>query len=186
MKAFHIGVIALIILVVGVVGYAGYSGLIPFFQPPQTTATFNLFIRDPPPYSADVQSINITFTRIEMHRIAFANGTGESWINLTLDSPVTINLLTVINTTKQLGSFFIPAGNYTELRFIVGEAKAEIGGAVTTLRIPSGDESGLKVIFPEKLNLKAGQTASTIVDINADDNNIHNGILRPTLKATFT
>ncbi len=173
-KAYAAAAGVVVVVLVGVILFAGFL--------PAGQAAIALTIRDPPPqmYSADVQSINITFTEIQVHMV---NSTGDSWITLTSNQSTTIDLLHIVNSTESLGSFNIPAGNYTEIRFMVSSATATINGTVVQLTIPSGAQTGLKAHFPNSLTLKAGSSVDIMLDISADDSGIHHGMMVPSLTA---
>jgi hypothetical protein len=146
------------------------------------TATLNLYMTDPPRYDSDVKSINITFTRIELNQVV---GDNESWITLS-GNATTIDLLSIINSSTRLGSFLVPVGNYTQIRFSVSTATALIGNDTVTLTIPSGNETGLKVHFGQPLVLGSGASVNMTIDIRADNDGIHNGKLIPSMQATVT
>ncbi len=141
----------------------------------------NLYMTDPPQYSEDVAAINITFTSVELRAV----GVNESWITL-MGNSTTINLLDIVNSSQKLGSFSVPAGNYTEIRFMVSTAVAVIGNETVVLDIPSGNQTGLKVHFASPLSLAAGASVNMTIDIRADNQGIHNGMLIPSMHATIT
>src|SRR5712691_675025 len=72
------------------------------------------------------------------------------------ETPAQYNLLALQNgVTTLLGSALIPAGDYQQLRLVVDSARVTLAPGLTfsdgstekTLKVPSGDESGLKVDF---------------------------------------
>lgn len=178
MKTRNLAIAAvLIVIILG-------AGIYYYFTLP---ATVRLLMKDPPveAYDPSVSHIWITFSSMQMHQIRSG---GDSWINLTATNAVTIDLLAILNTTKNLGPFGIPAGNYTEMRFSVSSAKAEITGVNATLTISSGAQTGLKVPIIGKLNLAANQSATITIDISVDSSLVKtlNGMLVPSIKATVT
>lgn len=138
-----------------------------------------LYVQDPPQYSSDVSSIKLSFSEIDIH------STNGSWITVT-GSSTTIDLLQIVNLPKDLGTFRIPAGTYDQVRFMTYQAQATISGQTVLLQIPSGGQTGLKVVFPNGLSLSAGSGANVYVDITADNNDLHSGMLVPTLTASVS
>ncbi len=59
------------------------------------------------------------------------------------------------------------AGNYSEVRFIVSNASAEIDGATVILTIPGGNQTGLKAHFKEPFELKSKELITITIDISA-------------------
>jgi hypothetical protein len=118
--------IALVLVAVGAV-----AGVL--FEAPSNT---QISIRDPPPqpYDPTIQAIYVTFTSIEVH-VANA-GANSGWT--TINSGAAVNLFTVLNVSKVLGSAQVPAGKYTELRFNVSKVIITISGINVTFTIPSG------------------------------------------------
>ncbi len=145
-------------------------------------ATVNLVMKDPPIQAYDplVTHINITFSSMQMHQI---RSNGDSWINLTSNTNVTIDLIAIISTPQNLGSFHIPAGNYTEMRFGVIKASATIGGLKVDLTLTNSPNS-LKIPIIGKLNLSANQGATITVDLRADATLLLQAKLNVTMTAT--
>lgn len=142
----------------------------------------SIFMTDPPRYSGNVTSINITFTEIAIHRV---DGSEEgTWLRLS-SKATTIDLLKIIDVEEDLGSYAVPAGQYNQLRFMVSTATATIDGQPVELEIPSGAQTGLKVHF-KPFELAAGGAVTITVDITADDAKIHNGKLVPSMSATVS
>lgn len=165
--------------IIGIVVAAAILGVAAYMVGTTSAApVINLYMMDPPHYSGNVTAINITFTSIAIHSVV----ENESWITLT-GNTTTINLLDIINSSEKLGSFSVPAGNYTQLRFMVSNATAVIDGQTYVLEIPSGSQTGLKVHFDSILALKAGQSVNMTIDIQVDDSDMHNGKLTPSMHA---
>jgi hypothetical protein len=176
--------IASIIVVVVVILGAGYLFTI-YYAPgnPSNSGTIRLLMTDPPHYSNNITSINITFTEIALNQV---NSTGnDAWIVLT-NSTTTIDLLQIVNVTQSLGSFSVPVGNYSQIRFMVSNATALINNQTVILTIPSGAETGLKVHFQTPLQITANGIVTITIDITADNDGIHNGKLIPSMSATIS
>jgi hypothetical protein len=92
-----------------------------------------------------------------------------------LSSPVTFDLLSLVNVTRMLGDVSISPGHYTMVRFVVSNAVAMINGQNVTLKVPSGE-----VKVPIQFNIVHGQITSIVLTISPDDTQIvQNHILRP-------
>jgi hypothetical protein len=67
------------------------------------------------------------------------------WI-VVADKPATYDLLELQQgLTAGLGGAAIPAGHYTQLRLIVSSAAVMVDGEMHELKIPSGEQTGLKL-----------------------------------------
>jgi len=152
-----------------------------FIGTTNASGTVTLLMTDPPRYE-NISSINITFTRIELNRVGISDN--EGWRALTGNS-MTIDLLSIVNVTANLGSYKVPVGNYSQIRFMVSTATAAVNGQIVNLIIPSGAETGLKVHFQQPFELRADSPITIMIDISADNNGIHNGKLIPSMKATI-
>jgi hypothetical protein len=92
-----------------------------------------------------------------------------------LNSPVTFDLLSLVNVTRMLGDFQVNPGHYNMIRFVVSSAIATIHGVNTTLKLPSGE-----VKVPIQFDVVHGMATSIVLNIAADDTLIvHSHILRP-------
>jgi len=187
------GVAAAIITALLIVGVAVYVGNNPIskatgslYQKVQnigagylSSAQLTIYMQDPPDYTSDVSSIQISFSEIDLL------STNGSWIKVS-GSQATIDLLQIISLPKDLGTFRIPAGTYISVRFMVDQAQATISGKTVLLQIPSGSQTGLKVTISNGLTVSAGGGATLNVHIQADNNGIHNGLLIPAMSASVS
>lgn len=185
-------VAAVIVVLLAVVGAAIYVGNNPvsktagsLYQKGQNigasylnSAQTTLYIQDPPDYTG-VTSIKLTFSEVDL---LSTNGT---WTKLT-SSSTSIDLVQVINLPKDMGTFKVPAGTYTQIRFMTSQAVAVVNGQDILLQIPSGSQTGMKVVIPNGLTLSPGGGANLYVDITLDNNGIHNGYLVPTMTASVS
>lgn len=121
-------VISLVLVLVVVGGVVGFL----FYAP----SNVQISIRDPPqqPYDSSITAIDVTFTGIEIHSANAGDASG--WHTITTGA--TVNLFTVLNVSKVLGSTSLPAGKYTELRFNVSQVVVTKSGIKVTYTIPSG------------------------------------------------
>ena len=170
-------IIAIIVVIIVVIAGAAFVATL------SGNGTVTLLVKDPPSYSSDVSSINVTFSKIELNQVVA--GGNESWVTLTGTSTI-VDLLKIINATETLGSFNVPVGNYSQIRFMVSSVTARINGQIVILSIPSGNETGLKVHFEEPFQLKSGETVTITIDIRANDFGIHNGLFIPSISASIS
>ncbi|HTK31555.1 MAG TPA: DUF4382 domain-containing protein [Candidatus Saccharimonadaceae bacterium] len=89
------------------------------------------------------------------------------WEVLSHDTQ-TIDLLALRNgTTTQIGVGMVPAGHYTQVRLRLGAgSNVVVDGVAHPLTIPSGMQSGLKLIGP--FSVSAGGTTQLTLDFIAD------------------
>ena len=89
------------------------------------------------------------------------------WITV-LDSPMVINLSDLRNgITQELANDSIPAGTYSMIRLFISEANIMLKNGIDfDVKVPSGSESGFKVIIPSGLVVSGGSTAELLVDFN--------------------
>lgn len=121
------------------------------------------------------KEVNVTVERVRVHRSDTASDKEGGWEEVVLAQPLRVNLLDLTNgTVKDLGDTTLPAGKYTQLRFVLAPntgAKPYANSVVLDsgeeieLKTPSGQQSGVKA----KLNLdvEPGQWASLVVDFDA-------------------
>ncbi len=168
--------VALVIIV------AGAAGGFLLYGP----SNVSLRIKDPPPqaYDSSITSIMVSFTKIEVHAANAGNDSG--WHTVVTNG--SINLLTVLNVSKVLGTASIPAGRYTEIRFFASTADITIAGVVVTYTIASGGTTGLKVpITGGGFQVVGGQSAAVELDFAFRNSEIMangNLMLTPVVTAT--
>lgn len=170
-RIIAIGVIAVIVIAVGV--YAYYA----------TLTTVSLVLKDPPAQASTYSATHIwvSFSSIEVHQVRSAGS--DTWIAVKSNTNVTIDLVAIISTPETLGTFSIPAGNYTEIRFNVTSASAEIGGVWVSLNFSGSNV--LDAHFPGQLTLTTGHSATITSDFSADNTSLLAGRLSASLSASF-
>lgn len=130
-----------------------------------SSSTLNLGITDGPVDSAS--SVVVSFTGVVLQ----PSGGGQA-ITINFSTPKTIDLVQEQNGNEAslLSGESIPAGNYDWIRLMVNEAAdgtvansyIEISGAQYPLMIPSGAETGLKLV--QGFTMTANQVANFTVD----------------------
>ncbi len=141
---------------------------------PVETGRMSLYLTDAPFDTAGVTGVYITFLEIQYHT------RGNTWeIFDEFDEAVMVNLLNLVRgETKYLGTFEMPPGNYTQIRFML-EA-LELGqapptnpgcyiefedGSTKPLFIPSGSQSGFKAIGPFSVPLNGEVNVTADFDV---------------------
>lgn len=130
-----------------------------------SSATMNLGITDGPVASAS--AVVVSFTGVELQPSG-----GGSPVTFNFSSPQTINLLTEQdgNEASLLSGASVPAGNYDWIRLLlnvsasgtVANSYIEINGAQYPLVIPSGAQTGLKLV--QGFTMTANQVANFTID----------------------
>jgi len=130
-----------------------------------STATMSLGLVDGPVDSAS--SVVVSFTGVELQ----PSGGGQA-VTLNFSTPKTIDLLQEQNGNEAslLDKVSVPAGNYDWIRLMlnvaadgtVANSYIEINGAQYPLIVPSGAETGLKLV--QGFTMTANQVADFTVD----------------------
>ncbi len=130
-----------------------------------SSATMNLGITDGPVASAS--AVVVSFTGVELQ----PSGGGKA-VTFNFSSPKTIDLLQEQNGNEAslLSGVSVPAGNYDWIRLLlnvssngtVANSYIEINGAQYPLVIPSGAQTGLKLV--QGFTMTANQVADFTVD----------------------
>jgi hypothetical protein len=89
-------------------------------------------------------------------------------IVIEMETPVTYNLLDLSNgTTALLAEMEIPAGIYPEIRLHVTDAGIVLkDGNTFDLKVPSGNESGLKIKLKPALEMEEGKVVEVLLDFD--------------------
>lgn len=144
---------------------------------PAELGTFALHMTDAP---GDFDAVNLVVEEVAAHR---DEGTGWEVLNGT---PGTYDLLALTNGVfAELAVASIPAGHYTQVRLKLGEGSTVVVGGVThPLIIPSGLQSGLKLLG--EFDVPAGGGFDLGLDFDAARSVIDNGDgtwkLQPTVR----
>ena len=130
-----------------------------------STASMSLGVVDGPVDSAS--SVVVSFTGVELQ----PSGGGQA-VTINFSAPKTIDLVQEQNGNEAslLDKQSVPAGNYDWIRLMlnvatdgtVANSYIEINGAQYPLIIPSGDETGLKLV--QGFTMTANQVADFTVD----------------------
>ena len=93
---------------------------------------------------AEYDEINIVVTRVEVHRSGSDSTNGWFVIN---NNTATYDLLRLRNgASVVLGNNYLDAGNYTQIRLIIGTgSNIVVDGITYPLDVPSGEQTGIKL-----------------------------------------
>ena len=156
------------------------------------TGTLGLSLTDAPPDAKNITGVYITINEIQCHL-------GNQWITCEeFEGPQIYELmeLTGGNSTL-LGEFALPAGNYTQIRFMLdipemGSHPASPGcyiefadNSTEPLFVPSGNETGYKATG--RFEVSANETVTVTADFDVSEpGTVHVAgsryILKPTIK----
>jgi hypothetical protein len=170
------------------------------------TGTLSLMLTDAP--TEDLDAVYVTIDEVQVHVVEGETGYWRDAV--LLDPDKTYNLLDFVDgETAELGTCFLPAGFYTQMRLIIGlepepDALNKYGDLheyanyvlvngfpedQEELKIPSGVQTGIKLVHP--FEIVEGLTVSLILDFDAQKSVHMTGesgkyILKPTIKVIDT
>ena len=163
------------------------------------TGTLLLSLTDAPKYGC-YEHVYITVEEVQVHVSDDGNGE-EGWTAMPVQQ--TYDLKDLVNgVLAQLGVVALPAGHYTQMRLIIGDTPygddyeeanyvvfCDANAEICPLKIPSGYESGVKLVSP--FDIVEGLTTELILDFDAEKS-VHVAgssgkcILKPTIKVIGT
>jgi hypothetical protein len=142
--------------------------------------TVRLRMTDAPgPYDA----VNLVVEQVATHRAD--SDTSGGWEVLS-STPATYDLMQLRNGVfATLGQALVPAGHYTQVRLKLGAGSNVVAGGVTyPLDVPSGSESGYKLVG--EFDVPAGGTVDLALDFDAARSIVLTGsgkyLLKPTVR----
>lgn len=132
---------------------------------------------------AAFKAVNVTFAELSAHL-------DGSWVTVRGDQSTTVNLLEWNNGKAILiGAADVPAGRYTQVRLKVQSAEVvTMDGQVHQVTIPSGDQTGLKLV--SEFDVSEGSTYEVVLDFDVQKSIVTTGPpgspktyrLRPTIR----
>ena len=176
------GKVAVVLVILMIGGIAGY-----LFYHDYAQGTVILTINDPPisghvnnqHYNSSILHIYVTFTEIDLHLGGFGSQNSTGWIAIVGKS-TTVDMISVLSTSRTLASQNLATGTYDQLRFPVSNAIvtfSNIGNV--TYSIPS---NMLKVsILNGGFQSSPGVHTDLLLTLSFSDNEIMamNGNLTP-------
>jgi hypothetical protein len=164
----------------GLAGFLGCGGS-SSSTPPSSTAAMNVHLVDGPISG---------YTEINVDIQSVAVGADGTWT--TLGTPGrTVNLLSLVGGVEEMlvSGASVPAGHYDQMRLILGPGNTIklADGSVHALTVPSGMQSGIKLVV--SFDVAAGTTKDVFIDFDAAHSIqvVHTGasdkyMLRPTIR----
>lgn len=158
---------------------------------PSTAGSITLGITDTP--VAEASKVVVRFTGVE---ILAAEGSGLENQTFTLNEAKTIDLLALQGGLRDtlLENQSLPAGDYAQIRLMVQaehdgtmDSYIEINGAQHELRVPSGSQSGLKLVHD--LDVAADSSTDLTIDFDLRKSVVLAGpgyMLKPVLRLVET
>ncbi len=157
--------------------------------------TLRLVLVDAPADMEGVESLEIVFDKILIHRASGEEDPVDGWITIMYDTlPVerrTFDLMDLVN-----GHFGIlcekelEAGTYTQIRIMLESATLIVDGEPQNLTIPSGDQTGIKLVGGFKIDPNVITEFTLDFDVAKSLHEAPPGsgdyILRPTIRLVQT
>jgi hypothetical protein len=133
------------------------------------TSKVSILLTDAP---GDVKKAVVTISQIYLQ----GSDDEQSGRVVLLNTPVTTDLLTLANSTAELvNDAVVPAGTYSQLRFVVtgGYIEVDDGHGGTSIYASSPDYAGLPAGAPVAGQLKMPSYAQTGIKVNLPDGGFH-------------
>jgi uncharacterized protein DUF4382/carboxypeptidase family protein len=165
------------------------------------TGTLSLGLTDAP--NANFLAVYVTIKEVQVHRMGEAEDSENGWI--TIGTPNrTYNLNDLANgLVEGLGEGPLDAGSYTQLRLIIGDTPdsspnilcqphpfanyvIDLSGVATEVKVPSGPQTGIKIVCAGKCNIADNRTTELILDFDASTSITPSFNLKPTIKVLTT
>jgi len=141
--------------------------------------------------------VNVTVSRVRVHRSQTADDNAAGWTDITLNPPRKINLLNLNDPTQpnfaleNLGETPLPAGHYTQVRLVLVRNANSVVLSTTPpnhneipLDTPSGVQSGIKLV--NEFDVPSGQRVDLLLDFDACHSIVQRGngtyALKPVVK----
>ncbi len=146
------------------------------------------------PFDIDlVESATVTITKIEIRKSG--NETGNPFIVVS-ETPVTVDLIDLRNgITEELANIEIEPGDYDLVRLYVDETSLKMKSEPLpfSLKVPSGEQTGIKVFISPVLHVEGGLTAELLLDFDLANSFVMRGnmehgfngfIFKPSIRAS--
>lgn len=148
-------------------------------DPVDQKGRLKMYLVDSP---AVLDSVIICVTRVEVH-IAGSDST-SGWFVIN-DSTRYFDLLRLTNgASAVLGDSSLAPGHYTQIRLFIGEGSYVVDqGVKHDLEIPSGSQSGLKLIH--QFTIESGKLYELLLDFNVEKSIVITGNGKYKLKPTI-
>ncbi len=148
-KSLLMGLLVTIVIVSAGYGYLSYG-----------KGTLIVEMKDPPNDWGAASKIYIRYSEMEIHR---ANTGNESGWFTAVEGDSWIDLSTVLDSSRVIGSTSLQAGKYNLIRFEVLDSKVTVEDTNHTATMSSGKLN--IAITGGGLDISAGQTTHLVIDI---------------------
>ncbi len=131
------------------------------------------------PFDIDmVESANVTISKIEIRKKV---RDGDSSFIVLSEDQFTMDLLKLRNgVVARLAETDIPAGSYDLVRIYVNQAELQLKDHASpfTVKVPSGEQTGIKVFISPSLVVEGGLTSELLLDIDLSRSFVMRGNLQ--------
>ena len=177
-----VAVILAIIIIGSIAGYIFYTSYVP--------GTLTLTITDPPQappgnsqqYDSSITHIYVNVSGFQIHIAGQSDASGWSTMPISTQR---VDMMTILNFSKVLGTMKFSSGKYDSFRFnVTGVTVDFLNTASASYTVSSGS---LKVPIPNGgFQITATSSATVLLTLSFNDNEIlaMNGHLTPVAKAT--
>ena len=162
---------------------------------PPETGTLQMVLVDAPAQIEAVDSLKVVFKDVRVHRSSDSGTATGGWITVLPETlPVearTFNLLELVNGVfATLGEVELEVGRYTQIRIALESATLFVDGVPQNLTIPSGFQSGIKLVGGFTIEPDLVTTVAADFDVarslHEDPPGSGDYILRPTIRLMQT
>ena len=134
------------------------------------TGRLRVGLVDAPAMIEGLEALTVTFAGVSVHASGSAATTDGGWIEISggteSAAPPTFDLLQLVNGVEGvLAIGDLTEGRYTQVRIIIQSATLTINGVTDPLTIPSGEETGIKLVGP--FAVTSGLDTELTVDFDA-------------------
>jgi hypothetical protein len=114
-----------------------------------------------------VESAMVTITKVEIRKVCDSINDGNPYIVVSEDT-LTFSLLELRNgLSEELTDIEIPQGKYDLIRLYVDQASLKIrDGETFKVKVPSGQQTGIKIFIKPALTVEGGLTAELLLDFD--------------------
>ena len=155
------------------------------------------------------QAVYVTIVDVQVHSMGESADSESGWMSLPdFEGPRTINLLELRDgLLTGLGSIELASGDYTQIRLLLGTEPddssnilcnehpfanyvIDLDDSARELKVPSGEQTGIKVICSGMCVVSADETTELVLDFDAAESVVEKGngevSLKPTIKLLST
>lgn len=129
----------------------------------------------PFPFSS-IESATVTINKVEIRKAGDGIPDGNPFIVISTE-PKTFDLLDLRNgLVEELVNLEIPQGSYDLIRLYVDEAGLKVkDGGEYSVKVPSGQQTGIKLFIEPALNVAGGLTSEVLLDFDLSNSFVMRG-----------